>query len=155
MKDKSPAGWKVADGVLTVVKSAGNIETKRSFKNYQLHLEWHIPTEITGSDQARAAPTITGSVSPNPVAYNGKAAATAVASDALSGPRGASECAAVNTSLAGSFTVTCSATDKAGNTATVDVPYSVDPLPFSGFQSPINSDPSAWNSAKGVSAVEL
>jgi hypothetical protein len=52
-KDKSPAGWKVADGALTVVKSAGNIETKRSFKNYQLHLEWKIPTEITGSDQAR------------------------------------------------------------------------------------------------------
>jgi hypothetical protein len=52
-KDKSPAGWKVADGVMTVVKSAGNIETKRSFKNYQIHLEWRIPTEITGSDQAR------------------------------------------------------------------------------------------------------
>ena len=53
VKDKSPAGWKVADGVMTVVKSAGNIETKRSFKNYQLHLEWRIPTEITGTDQAR------------------------------------------------------------------------------------------------------
>src|SRR5262249_26995901 len=32
VKDKSPAGWKVADGVMTVVKSAGNIETKRSFR---------------------------------------------------------------------------------------------------------------------------
>lgn len=53
VKDKSPAGWKVADGIMTVVKSAGNIETKRSFKNYQLHLEWRIPTEITGTDQAR------------------------------------------------------------------------------------------------------
>lgn len=53
VKDKSPAGWKVADGVMTVVKSAGNIETKRSFKNYQLHLEWRIPTDISGSDQAR------------------------------------------------------------------------------------------------------
>jgi 3-keto-disaccharide hydrolase len=53
VKDKSPAGWKVADGVMTVVKSTGNIETKRSFKNYQLHLEWRIPTEITGADQAR------------------------------------------------------------------------------------------------------
>jgi 3-keto-disaccharide hydrolase len=53
-KDKSPANWKVADGVMTVVKTPGNnIETKRSFKNYQLHLEWRIPTEITGSDQAR------------------------------------------------------------------------------------------------------
>jgi len=53
VKDKSPAGWKVADGVITVVKSAGNIETRRSFKNYQLHLEWRIPADITGTDQAR------------------------------------------------------------------------------------------------------
>jgi hypothetical protein len=51
--DKSPARWDVADGVLTVNKKAGNIETKRSFKNYQLHLEWRIPTGITGKDQAR------------------------------------------------------------------------------------------------------
>ena len=52
-KDKSPAQWTVADGVMTVAKSAGNIETKRAFKNYQLHLEWRIPENITGSGQAR------------------------------------------------------------------------------------------------------
>ena len=52
-KDKSPAQWIVADGVMTVAKSAGNIETKRSFRNYQLHLEWRIPENITGSGQAR------------------------------------------------------------------------------------------------------
>jgi hypothetical protein len=51
--NKSPAGWTVADGVMTVNKKAGNIETKRSFRNYQLHLEWRIPTEVTGADQAR------------------------------------------------------------------------------------------------------
>ncbi len=50
---KSPADWTVADGVLTVSKSAGNIETKQSFKNYQLHVEWKIPSDITGSGQAR------------------------------------------------------------------------------------------------------
>jgi hypothetical protein len=50
---KSPAGWTVADGILTVNKRAGNIETKRHFHNYQLHIEWRIPTDITGSDQAR------------------------------------------------------------------------------------------------------
>ena len=32
-KDKSPAKWIVADGVVTVDKKAGNIETKRSFKD--------------------------------------------------------------------------------------------------------------------------
>ena len=53
VKDKSPAQWLVADGALTVNKSAGNIETKRSFRNYQLHIEWKIPENITGTDQAR------------------------------------------------------------------------------------------------------
>ena len=52
-KDKSPAKWDVADGVMTVNKTGGNIETKRSFTNYQLHLEWKVPTNITGSSQAR------------------------------------------------------------------------------------------------------
>ncbi|MFO7302315.1 MAG: DUF1080 domain-containing protein [Acidobacteriota bacterium] len=51
--DKAPAGWTVADGVLTVEKKAGNIETKRTFRNYQLHLEWRIPTHITGEGQGR------------------------------------------------------------------------------------------------------
>jgi hypothetical protein len=52
-KDKSPAKWVVADGVITVNKSAGNIETKRTFRNYQLHLEWRVPVNVTGSGQAR------------------------------------------------------------------------------------------------------
>ena len=52
-QDKSPAQWTVAGGVLTVNKKAGNIETRRTFKNYQLHLEWKIPENITGSGQLR------------------------------------------------------------------------------------------------------
>lgn len=52
-QDHSPAAWDVHDGVLTVSKKAGNIETKRSFTNYQLHLEWRVPQGITGSGQAR------------------------------------------------------------------------------------------------------
>jgi hypothetical protein len=52
-RDKSPAKWIVANGVMTVNKDAGNIETKRSFKNYQLHIEWRVPKSITGSGQAR------------------------------------------------------------------------------------------------------
>jgi hypothetical protein len=51
--DHSPARWKVADGAITVDKSAGNIETRQSFKNYQLHLEWRIPKNITGEGQHR------------------------------------------------------------------------------------------------------
>jgi hypothetical protein len=52
-KDKSSAKWTVADGVITVNKSAGNIETKRSFRDYQLHIEWKVPENITGTGQAR------------------------------------------------------------------------------------------------------
>jgi hypothetical protein len=54
-RDKSPAKWLVADGVFTVNKAGnvGNIETKRTFKDFQLHLEWRIPENITGTDQAR------------------------------------------------------------------------------------------------------
>lgn len=53
VSDHSPAKWNVHDGVLTVDKKAGNIETKRTFTNYQLHLEWKVPQGITGSGQAR------------------------------------------------------------------------------------------------------
>src|SRR5271170_7651573 len=54
-QDHSPAKWVVHDGILTVSKApkTGNIETKRSFKNYQLHVEWRVPENITGSGQAR------------------------------------------------------------------------------------------------------
>jgi hypothetical protein len=51
--DGSPAKWTVANNMFTVLKSAGDIKTKRSFTNYQLHLEWRIPSEITGKGQAR------------------------------------------------------------------------------------------------------
>jgi hypothetical protein len=53
VSDGSPANWVVADGILTVNKSTGNIQTKRTFTNYQLHVEYRIPADITGSDQAR------------------------------------------------------------------------------------------------------
>jgi hypothetical protein len=53
VRDQTPAKWTVADGVMTVSKGEGSIQTKRSFKNYQLHVEWKVPTNITGSGQAR------------------------------------------------------------------------------------------------------
>lgn len=54
-QDGTPARWNVHDGIVTVVKApgVGSIETKRRFKDYQLHVEWRIPENITGSGQAR------------------------------------------------------------------------------------------------------
>ena len=52
-EDKSPAKWTVKGDKFTVDKKTGNIETKKSFNNYQLHLEWQIPSNITGEGQAR------------------------------------------------------------------------------------------------------
>jgi hypothetical protein len=52
-RDKSPAGWTVANGLLTVNKPAGNIETKRTFTNYQLHIEWRVPEGTTQTGQSR------------------------------------------------------------------------------------------------------
>src|ERR1700722_4969997 len=53
-QDRSaPAKWIVANGLVTVNKAAGNIETKRTFRNYQFHIEWRIPENITGSGQLR------------------------------------------------------------------------------------------------------
>jgi hypothetical protein len=48
-----PAKWIVAHDIITVDKSGGNIETKQSFTDYQLHIEWRIPENITGEGQAR------------------------------------------------------------------------------------------------------
>jgi len=53
VRDKTPAKWTVANGVMTVSKGEGSIETRRTFKNYQLHVEWKTPENITGSGQAR------------------------------------------------------------------------------------------------------
>lgn len=52
---KAPAGWTVGNGVFTVNKAPGigNIETRRSFTNYQLHLEYMIPRGTTETGQAR------------------------------------------------------------------------------------------------------
>jgi hypothetical protein len=52
-RDKSAAKWKVEEGVFTVDKRSGDIQTKKTFTNFQLHIEYRIPSIITGSGQAR------------------------------------------------------------------------------------------------------
>ena len=48
-----PAQWTVHDGVFTVNKKTGDIQTKQKFNNYQLHIEWCVPENITGTSQGR------------------------------------------------------------------------------------------------------
>jgi Domain of Unknown Function (DUF1080) len=48
-----PAGWIITKNEFTVKKGTGDIRTKKVFTNYQLHIEWRIPKNITGSGQAR------------------------------------------------------------------------------------------------------
>jgi hypothetical protein len=45
------AGWKVEDGVLTVAPGTGSIQTRQSFGDIQLHLEWRAPFEVQGDGQ--------------------------------------------------------------------------------------------------------
>lgn len=47
------AEWTVHDGVFTVNKGTGDIQTKSVFNDFQLHIEWLIPKNITGESQAR------------------------------------------------------------------------------------------------------
>jgi hypothetical protein len=54
VKDSTkPALWTVKKNLFTVNKGTGDIRTKRKFTDYQLHIEWRIPANITGSGQAR------------------------------------------------------------------------------------------------------
>ena len=47
------AGWKVHDNIMTVDKKAKGIITRQRFMDYQLHAEFRIPENITGTGQAR------------------------------------------------------------------------------------------------------
>lgn len=51
--DGSAAKWTVENGAFTVNKKTGDIRTKKEFEDFQLHLEFRIPEDITGKSQAR------------------------------------------------------------------------------------------------------
>lgn len=46
-------GWTLEDGAMTVKKGTGGIQTKETFKDVQLHIEWRTPTELVGEGQGR------------------------------------------------------------------------------------------------------
>lgn len=47
------AKWIIRNGTLIVNKDAGDIQTKLTFGDFQLHLEWRIPKGINGKGQLR------------------------------------------------------------------------------------------------------
>lgn len=49
----NPAAWTVADGAMTVARRTGDIKTKQSFGDIQLHIEWRTPAKVEGDGQGR------------------------------------------------------------------------------------------------------
>ena len=52
-KDGKPAAWKVESGYIEVVAKTGNISTRDSFGDCQLHVEFSEPTPAHGESQER------------------------------------------------------------------------------------------------------
>ena len=52
-KGDLPAPWKVEGGHFEVVKGTGGIETRQSFGDVQLHIEWRTPSPAVGHGQDR------------------------------------------------------------------------------------------------------
>lgn len=48
-----PARWKVENGYMEVVPGTGDIHTRASFGDAQLHIEWAAPVNSTGTGQLR------------------------------------------------------------------------------------------------------
>jgi hypothetical protein len=48
-----PATWIIKDGAMYSTQGSGSIKTKRVFTDFQLHVEWRTPSEITGKSQGR------------------------------------------------------------------------------------------------------
>ncbi|PRD57189.1 3-keto-disaccharide hydrolase [Sphingobacterium gobiense] len=48
-----PAEWTLENNTLTVKPKTGDIQTKQTFEDFQLHLEWKSPAVIKGEGQGR------------------------------------------------------------------------------------------------------
>ena len=53
LKENGAAPWKIEDGAFTVVPGTGGIESKESFGDAQIHLEWRSPSVVKGNSQGR------------------------------------------------------------------------------------------------------
>ena len=87
----------------------------------------------------KTKPTLSPSVSPSSIFLNGTAMVASGAADALSGLY-MDGCSALDTTTPGTKTVTCTATDNAGNSNSASATYVVT-YNFSGFLAPVNDSP--------------
>ena len=46
-------GWRLDGNALVVVPGSGNLRTRQSFEDVQLHIEWRSPTKVAGDSQNR------------------------------------------------------------------------------------------------------
>jgi hypothetical protein len=96
-------------------------------------------TQSVSFKRDATAPSLSPVVSPNTVLVNAPATAVSNASDAFSGLASES-CGSVTTSSVGSKSVSCSARDKAGNSASASASYQVI-YNFRGFFVPVQNAP--------------
>ncbi len=52
-RDGKEAGWLVENGYMEVVPKSGDIQTKETFGDCQLHVEWATPAKVKGQGQGR------------------------------------------------------------------------------------------------------
>ena len=52
-RDEAPCKWKVVDGAMEATRGTGEVRTKQSFGDCQLHIEWASPAEVKGDGQGR------------------------------------------------------------------------------------------------------
>jgi hypothetical protein len=98
---------------------------------------WSHNLVLVAETQDTTAPVLNPTVSPDPIILNATATAAPNATDGLSDIASQS-CDAVDTSSVGYKAVTCTATDRAGNTATATATYQV-VYDFAGFSHPVDN----------------
>jgi VCBS repeat-containing protein len=101
-----------SDGIQTLTATCTDLAGNSGSASYALKID-------------TAPPVLAPAVAPNPVMLGGSASASANATDTGGSGVSTSSCGAVSTAALGSFSVVCTATDVAGNSASMSPSYVV------------------------------
>lgn len=126
----------------TVSKTVGDTAGNTSTRSLSALIDRTLPTV-----------SLVGAPANGSTVWTTQAAPTCSASDALSGLAGACTVTGFGTTV-GNHTVTATAMDKAGNTATVSSTYTIRELTHAGFFQPVDMN-GVYNTVKGGSTVPL